>query len=351
MTNSRAKCARSCPRRHHIEYQLGYRPVDEAEELSFGTVIHRALAAWWMHAVAGIDKANRLRTALEVLTAADLDPFVFARAQVMVIGYHSRWVDEPYEVIAVEQEFSGPLINPDTGHESKLWRLGGKLDVLVRHTQTLQPWLMEHKTSNEDLSPGGIYHRRLRLDSQVSIYFDGAHFLGFEVAGCIYDVLAKPALKPLAATPEESRKYTKLGALYANQRAEDETPMEYGNRLVEAVTADPSRYFARIEVPRLDSELDDARRDLWQQSQRIREDERLGRAPRNPDACMNYGRVCPYLDVCSGMGSLDDARLFRRSTRIHEELGTVQPGETKDFPGLTVENKGSAPVKVYPPTE
>lgn len=322
ITNSRAKLARLCARRHDLTYRQGYRPTGEAEELAFGTLIHEALAAWWRLAAPGIDVEQRLTAAQAVLDAATLDPFVRMKAQVMVTGYHARWCSEPLYVVAVEVEFAGPLRNPDTGAASQVWQLAGKLDVVARD-EAGNLWLVEHKTSNEDLTPGGTYHRRLRMDSQVSIYFDGAEVLGHKVRGCIYDVLAKPAQRPLKATPMESRKFTAKGQLYANQRAEDETPEAYCARLVEAVTKAPDEFFARIEVPRLEQELDDARRDLWQQAQRIREDERLNRAPRNPEACNAYGRICPFFDVCTGAASLDDTRLFTQSNNVHPELAVV----------------------------
>jgi hypothetical protein len=47
------------------------------------------------------------------------------------------------------------------------------------------------------------------MDGQVSTYFDGAASLGLDVAGCIYDVIGKPGIRPLQATPVEARKYTK----------------------------------------------------------------------------------------------------------------------------------------------
>ena len=324
ITNSRAKLARLCARRHDLQYRQGYRPTGEAEELAFGSLIHEALAAWWRLATPGGDIDARLTAAQAVLDAATLDPFVAMKARVMVTGYHARWCSEPLHVVAVEVEFAGPLRNPDTGAASQVWRLGGKLDVVARDAAG-DLWLVEHKTSNEDLTPGGTYHRRLRMDSQVSIYFDGAEVLGHKVHGCIYDVLAKPAQRPLKATPAESRKYKADGKLYANQRDVDEVPEAYCARLVEAVTAKPDEFFARIEVPRLEQELDDARRDLWQQAQRIREDERLGRAPRNPEACNAYGRVCPFFDVCTGAASLDDTRLFTQSENVHPELAAVVP--------------------------
>lgn len=325
MTHSRAKTSRSCARKHQIEYLLLYRPVGNAEELDFGTIVHACLAVWWALAVPGIPVIDRLNAAITRLDAVPkLDGFVRARIEVMLVGYHARWVNEPLYVVAVEQEFRSPLVNPVSGVASKLWELGGKLDVVVFNFETQTKWLMEHKTSGEDLSPGSTYHRRLRMDPQVSIYFDGAAALGHEIVGCIYDVLAKPKLKPLQATPLEARKFTKkTGELYSGQRLEDETVTEFSNRLVLSYQEDPTRFFARIEVPRLEAELNDARSDLWQQAQRMRDDERLGRHPRNPDACTMYGRVCSYFDVCTGAGSLDDQRLYRRATSAHEELATT----------------------------
>ena len=333
LTNSRAKLARLCPRKEQLQYQLGYRPTEVAEELDFGTLIHAALEAWWCHALPGIDPELRLVAAAAALDAGTTDPYVKARALVMVQGYHARWVGEALEAVAVEAPFRCALINPDTGAESRVWELAGKLDVVARDAGG-ELWLVEHKTSSEDLSPGGTYHRRLRMDSQVSIYFDGAASLGHVVRGCVYDVLSKPTQRPLKATPPEKRKLTKEGKLYAGQREADETPDEYQARLAEAVLADPSAFYARIEVPRLEAELLEAQRDLWQLAQRLREDVRLKRAPRNPDACTAYGRVCPFFDVCTGMASLADPARFTRLTDVHPELAgmdaTTTPADPKE---------------------
>lgn len=319
ITNSRAKSARLCARKHSLTYLQGYRPLIASEDLDFGSLVHAGLEAWWCHALPGIDPEDRLAAAMRVVGAAEVDAFLKVKAQVMLAAYHARWAGEAFAAVAVEVQFETALVNPDTGAESKIWRLSGKLDAVVRDADS-QLWLMEHKTSSEDLTPGGNYWRRLRMDSQVSIYFDGARALGHEVRGCIYDVLSKPSQRPLKATPEDKRKLTKEGKLYAGQRLADETPEEYGARIADIVMAAPADYVARIEVPRLESELDDARRDLWQQAQRLREDERLGRAPRNPDSCNAYGRACEFFDVCTGTASLDDPTRFKRLTEVHPEL-------------------------------
>jgi hypothetical protein len=266
------------------------------------------------------------------------DPFDLARAAVMLAGYDARWLGEMarYEVIAVEAEFLAPLINPETGAPSRTWQLGGKLDVLARE-DNCRNVVIEHKTSGSgDVGAGSDYLKRLRLDGQVSVYYSGAAALGHPVDACVYDVLVKPALRPYKATPVEARKFTKDGALYKTQRERDETPEEYRDRLVEAVSAAPSDYFMRAEVVRLEEEVADAMADVWQLGRSMRENDLAGRAPRNPDACVRYGRTCEFFGVCVGEASVDDPGLFRRSESVHPELST-----NADMQLLTASRLGS----------
>lgn len=317
ITNSQARCYRRCPREHQLCYTLGYRPVQRAETLRFGSLIHAGLEAWWEP---GPDRLERALDALS--TAKKVDPYDLARARVLMIGYHSRWLDEPYEAIAVESEFRAPLVNPETGASSRTWQLGGKLDVLARHTVTGLDVIIEHKTSSEDISLGSPYWQRLQLDPQVSTYFAGAKAQGHDIAECVYDVIGKPGLRPAKATPVESRKYTKTGDLYKGQREHDETPEEFEHRLARHVAENPDRYYQRGTVVRLETEEADAAYDLWHTARMIRESEVAGRWPRNPDSCMRYGRACDYFEVCTGTASLDDETRFRRVDDPHEELSS-----------------------------
>jgi hypothetical protein len=254
----------------------------------------------------------------------EIDPYELARATAMIFGYDCRWSADAdlYEVLGVECEFYTALVNPSTGAPSRTWRLGGKLDAAVREKATGREGVVEHKTSGEDITPGSEYWKRLRLDGQVSVYFEGARALGLDPQFCLYDVLLKPKLRPYKATALEDRKFKKDGTLYANQRERDETPEEYRDRLVEAIAEAPTSYFARGEVVRLESEMDDALFDVWQIGQQMREAERAGRYPRNPDACVRFGRTCSYFGVCTGEASLTDPALFRRS-ELHPELASV----------------------------
>jgi hypothetical protein len=250
------------------------------------------------------------------------DPYDLARAEAMLAGYHARWVDDMQDlvVLGVELEFNAPLRNPDTGAMSRTWTLAGKLDVLVQHASTGAVNVVEHKHTSVDAGPGSDYLKRLRMDGQVTTYFAGATSLGHDVEACIYDVLVKPGLRPLKATPPESRKYTKDGRLYANQRERDETPDEYRARLLDAIAAEPNDFYLRANVVRHEVEMHEGMADIWETGRAMREAELAGRHPRNPDACVRYGRTCEFFDVCTGEGSLQDDQRYRRSARVHTEL-------------------------------
>ena len=315
LTASRLKTARACQRLHLYEYIQGFRPARDAEALRFGTLIHLGLEAWWR----GSD--NRLADALQVLELAEADAFDLARARAMVVGYDARWLADAdlYAIVAVEARFQAPLVNPDTGRASQTWEIGGKLDVVVRELSTGRYGVVEHKTSSEDVRPGSDYWKRLRLDGQVSIYYAGAQVLiGQPIDFCLYDVLSKPSLKPLKKTAE--LKFKKDGTPYANQRLEDETPEQFEARILEDIAADPSGYFGRSEVVRLDGEVAEAMADVWQFGRMLRENDLRGFYPRNVDACIRFGRPCPFFGVCAGEASLDDPELFRRTETTHPEL-------------------------------
>ena len=136
--------------------------------------------------------------------------------------------------------------------------------------------------------------------------------------GCLYDVLSKPNLKPYKKSAEVKLK--KDGTPYANQRLEDETPEQFEARILEDIAADPAGYFGRAEVVRLEDEVVEAVQDIWQFGRMLRENDLRGFYPRNVDACIRFGRPCPFFGVCAGEASLDDPELFRRTETTHPEL-------------------------------
>lgn len=225
---------------------------------------------------------------------------------------------------------------------------------------------IEHKTTSADIGPASAYWKRLIIDGQISVYKTGTRSLGYEPVGTLYDVVKKPMLRPLRATPAEERKYTQPktrqcpvckkgkdgpgphtvvlsketegpnvvqgtckdgiivtdpgGKLYANLREHDETPGEFAKRLRDDIAAAPEKYFQRGLVVRLEQEELDAAKDAWELAREIRDSQLENRWPRNPEACETYGSFCPYWDVCTGATTIDDPLRFRDAASSHEEL-------------------------------
>lgn len=329
LTNSACKSYRACQRKYFNRYKLGYKSVQEAGALSFGQAFHDALKSWFIH--------HDLTLALLAIVCENM--FDQVKAEEMMRGYHFMWVDAPLTTLAVEHEFEGPMINPSTGRRSKTWNVAGKLDAVVQKTDD-QIWILEHKTSSEDIEPGSDYWKRLLLDSQISTYFVGARVMGYEPAGCLYDVIRKPAIRPgnvalvdddgikivhgangHRVRTKDGKKWRQTGDIdlgYVIQ-SRPETPEEYRLRVREVIAEAPEKFYQRGDVVRLEEDEKDAAADLWQIGRSIRESEILNRWPRNPDACVLWSRTCSYFGVCTRTESLEDPMLFKQE-RINAEL-------------------------------
>lgn len=314
ITSSSCKAFRRCPRYYKHRYVNGVVGTGRAATLERGTAVHAGLETWF--------RTGDLEHAIIDATRGVADPYEVAYLDALLTAYAARWGDEPLVVLAVEAEFRGALVNPATGACSRTWQRAGKIDAIVRDPAGLV-WVLEHKTASEDITPGGDYWKRLRLEGQASDYLVGARMLGFEPAGVLYDVIGKPRVVVRRATPEADRRYTKDGRLYAQQCAEDESVDEYAERVVEKLAAEPDRYFVRGVVARNEEDERDAAFDVWATAQMIRECERAERWARNPQACVMWGRTCDYFAACSREASIDDPILFRRE-RPHREL-SVNP--------------------------
>lgn len=341
ITNSRSQKMKTCNRAHQLSYEIGLRPHRTSEPLSRGTAYHLAREAY--------DNANgnhehRKAEGRKTIALYYSDPPSWCtsdddihawlcQAQLVSVMFELHadyWINDSLEVIATEQTFNLPLINPDTGQPSRNFRIAGKIDRIVRlpaHDGRLA--VQEYKTTISDIGVEADYWKRLRIDSQISNYVLAARALGHAVETVLYDVLRWPALRPSKATPEENRKYTKDGNLYANQRADNESPEDYGRRVYTAVIENPERYFQRQEIVRLEPDLREHQYDVWAQQKHIRECQRTGIWPRNTNSCLgHYGR-CEFFDICTGgqyesvlAGVIPEG--FRIASTMHEELADDQ---------------------------
>lgn len=343
LTNSRRNSFGSCHRKHYFEYELGRRPISDAESLRYGTLMHAGLEAWFMHIWEGPESALSNGTAAILANAPKegADMFVQATALAMLNGYHRRWSEEVIEVVAVEQHFEIPLINPDTMGQSRTFRLAGKIDAIVRLADG-RVVIVEHKTTSEDIGPDSRYWTKLAIDGQVSGYYQGAKALGYDVEGCLYDVLRKPSLRPaqvpvldedgvkivtdslgIRVRTKDGKKWRETGSTAEGfiLQVRGETVEEWSARLNADIAEQPDRYFRRLEVPRLDADLIEYQGDMWAVGREIAEAQASKRWPKNPRSCDVYSG-CPYFEVCAGRESIDNPHVFK-TVEIHRELTTT----------------------------
>lgn len=313
LTNSRIQAYASCPRRHYLRYELGISPQVDARVLRFGTCVHKALD----NVRRGMDEGMALEDAISYFITEDFADHEQVRA--LVEGYWRRWRPESWTVIQSEMIFEVPIINPASGAAARIFTLAGKSDVIVKLDDG-RTAVVEHKTTCDDLAPDSDYWKRLRIDSQISLYVLGAWQLGYRVDTVVYDVLHRPLLEPLAVPltdadgvkivlgPEGWRVRTKDGKKWRETsdsaqgyvlQTRPMTAAEYKARLEGDIAQRPEYYYARREIARLPADLEEARMDLYHMAKLIRESQLNRYWPRNTSACRGFGR-CPFFELCTG---------------------------------------------------
>jgi PD-(D/E)XK nuclease superfamily len=349
LTHSRMQAFRACPRKHEIRYVLGFVPIDTPWAFAFGTIMHSLIERYWLWRKQDKEFLADINTFIPEKT----DPYEAVKIRLLFEAYMAVWNTTDVEVVDVEKEFRLPLNDPN-GRPTR-WTRAGKIDLILRIGGQLV--CCDHKTSSVDVGPGSDFRRRLTLDEQLSFYETAMAALGMRPDYFIYDVIQKPRIDPLSATPIEARKYTQEssrackvckkknspppphldeetgvackggrvvtdpgGKLYANMREFDETPAEYEKRLIKEILDNPTGYIERIEVHRSREERANFAKDVWQQAQMMSLAMEMGLAPRNSDACLKYGSPCAYMDVCEGTRDLKNQIYFRKLKHLHPEL-------------------------------
>lgn len=338
LTNSRSTSFKLCRRRHCYEYEIGLRPIVDAKALRMGTAFHMGLD--WLKISADIEASvSRVRRFYEE-NGSDGVGYECVTVESLVRGYDWRWTEQLLEVVASEKTFTLPLINPATGAPSKLFSLAGKIDGVVK-LEDGRLAVLEHKLLGEDISSGGEMWRRLQMDQQISLYVYAARQLGWDVSAVLYDVARKPTIKP-TSVPTLDRKGLKIvldqhGVRTFNAQGKPRqsadtrlgfalatrpmTPEEWSEKLWADIQERPEYYFARVEIARLDSEIDEVCQELWDQAKAIRDAQLNNRWYRT--VSRNSCPYCPYFALCSSKRQLPSGECpegFEYVQNIHREL-------------------------------
>ena len=230
-----------------------------------------------------------------------------------LIGYRWHYDEQLEPVIAREQYFDLPLLNPQTGHPVPDVFIKGRIDKLIEITNGIA--VKEHKSTSKSIDPDSTYWGHLNLDVQTTMYIYAARRMQLnymQVDDAVpllintvkYDVYHKPTIRPKKLTQGDSKKFVKDG-MYCGQKFEveergenimpgeqdilingtsaviergakegtftiHETPDMYGARLLEDITKRPEFYFRCVELTRTDAELKAFEQELYNLSRDIR---------------------------------------------------------------------------------
>lgn len=336
LTHSREACHKTCPRKHYLQYVLGLRPAHNGDPLRRGSMWHLGVGM----IESGTDPADAVSAVRQAYADTPRPPWMEAEEEydvecemvvAMVLGHQRRWqTDAILETVAVELPFQVAIINPETGGITPTYLSAGQIDRIARLPDGRLA-LVERKTTSESLEQGGDYFQRLLLDSQISRYVLAARAIGHDVQTTVYDVIRTPMIRPKAISKSDRAMATSDGDYFGHPLTarcpERETPELYGARLLADMQERPDFYFTRVEIPRLESDLDEYRREQWIVQKQIRDAELKTREwgasawPRNTGAC-NGMYACPFLPICRSttQPTNDIPQGFRRVAVLHEEL-------------------------------
>ena len=119
---------RACPRKYYYYSVLGVQTRNVSETQRRGKSVHGAIEV--------LCKTGSVDMAIAALDTRDL--YKFQRERAMLIGYIARW-GMPVGVVAVEQPFDMPLVNPDSGHPSGMTIVGQVDAIVLADSKHLQP--------------------------------------------------------------------------------------------------------------------------------------------------------------------------------------------------------------------
>lgn len=291
LSHSQLTCLQACPRRYYFNYICGIKKRrDYDEAISIGKIFHELLED------GSIIKPPNPGTIPEEQFMFDL---IWEKSIRLYEGYIKHWKNVDVNIEQREIKFSIPIVNPETGRKAHHINLIGYIDAVGVWNN--RPIIMETKTTGESLAPDSDYWKRLRMDQQITIYMLGHP----EAETIIYDVVKRPTIRPRAKVYHcicgqerpAGQEECGCGDTGKERNVAPETVEEYGFRLAADIQSRPNFYYVRQEIPRLDADIDQFKKELWYKHKMLLERKRFGYWDRDTSACQRPWR-CEYLDYC-----------------------------------------------------
>jgi len=356
-------CFKECPLKFYYRYILGLRPIVEGDALRIGTNYHRIQEISSMRPGNTCECAAENRTSVcELCEGSGLVPDDTMDAVVRhlnkayavlpldktpeewevertillysLAGYKWWYNDSGYDVECLEQKFKFPLLSADTGNPVHC-TVVGKIDRVFSIEG--RRYIHEYKSTSASLEPDSLYWGSLRLDTQTRLYAYAAQRTGLGNCGLLYDVWHKPAIRPKKLTQSDSKKFVSDGVYFGEQfeltscghsdgvspsirvngkEAEvspgakegtfaiRETPQMFGARLLEEITTNPEKYFARKEVDRSESDIASLEKELYCIYKTISYMGNAGHWFPVESQCESYGK-CDFIDACYALHTIE----------------------------------------------
>jgi hypothetical protein len=320
---------RNCRKAVDWRYLQHLAPLQRDHNLHFGSLIHSCLEAW--HQRRDLAEVLQLIERLCPNRAQDEDQKRdWHLATAMMTGYAMRYAAEDFEVVALEKNFEGPIINPDTGAASRSFVLAGKVDGIVRINGDY--FILEHKTAGQ---LDADYLEKLWTDFQITLY---AHYiertLGLPITGILYNVLVKARLQQSKGETEEEYQERRAELLAKSKtgkttakRKEPESDEALQQRLAEKY-ADPAMFHREMLYLSRDR-FEVLRSELWELTQAFLDARRRGVFYQNTSFCFNFQRPCAYYALCRSNANPNVLENFYQRVEPNEEL-RVLPSDTPE---------------------
>ena len=382
---------KSCPVRFRNAYVYGIRPIEDKESQRIGTNWHLLLEVASLvpgsecvgckneaaignpspyegcDICAGTGKvpSDIMEAVTRVLNRTYMD-VKFADPEAKEIervtllhalaGYRWHYGEQQELVVATEQYFNLPLLNPQTGHPVPDVFIEGRIDKLIELANGIA--VKEHKSTSKSIDPDSTYWGHLNLDVQTTMYIYAARRMQLAelenlkqyeltrwdsplINTVKYDVYHKPTIRPKKLTQGDSKKFVADG-MYCGQKFEveplkisagtnrviipgfnvngteteiepgskprtfaiRETPDMFGARLLKDITERPEFYFRCIELTRTDAELKAFEQELYDICKNMQFMIRSSRFYTNEHQCEATFR-CDYIESCYNRVQVD----------------------------------------------
>jgi hypothetical protein len=311
LRTSERSALKRCEFAWDLEYNRKLKPLSEAPALRFGSLVHKALAAWYVPGIKrGVHPAKAFKRAYEQDLKRNNEIFG------MHLEEEERWVDalelgvamlnnytdeygtDPeYEVLVTEMPFQVVVPHPTTAHPWFMYT--GVLDGVWRHRRKKELWIPDHKTT------AGIQRKLsyLQMDDQAGAYWSfGLEYLvqnkmlktHGELNGILYNFLRK------ALPDERPSKFVNNTRVYLNKDGS-------------VSQKQPSKYFMRLPIFRDDYDRQQVIRRALIEYARI-EKFRSGELEITKNAGLFTCPMCSVRDACELHETGGDVDTFIQQT-------------------------------------